>query len=290
MKSYLPDFELVSPKTLNEALAVMANQPGARPLAGGTDLMVQLDNGTLKPGLFVDLQAVAELSDGVRMDGGAHLGAMTTFRSARQHPELVRRYPMLATAAREVGVLAIQARGTWAGNIANASPAADGVPALMVYRAQVELQSAEGKRVIPLADFYTGYKQMNKKSNELITDIQLPAPPPRRFEYYRKVGARRFQAISKVLLAAWIVLEKDQVVDISLSLGSVAPHTLRVRNTEALLTGKTLTPGLMKDARDSVHAEVSPIDDIRSTAAYRRTVAANLVVDFLTKVLAQGGA
>jgi CO/xanthine dehydrogenase FAD-binding subunit len=192
---------------------------------------------------------------------------------------------MLALAAREVGALAIQNRGTWAGNIANASPAADGVPALMAYDAEVELASKNGKRVVPLSGFYHGYKQMERRPNELITAIHLPLPRPGWREYFRKVGTRRFQAISKTLLAGRILFGPDhRIEDIRMVFASVAPFTLRAVQTENLLRGRNLVPELIDEAARAIQDEIRPIDDIRSTETYRRRVTSNLMGEFLGTV------
>jgi CO/xanthine dehydrogenase FAD-binding subunit len=193
---------------------------------------------------------------------------------------------MLALAAREVGSLAIQSRGTWAGNVINASPAADGVPALMAYDAEIELASKSTRRRVPLSQFYTGYKQMARRSDELVTAIHAPAPASGWIEYYRKVGARRFQVISKTLLAGRILVGADQIVsDIRMVFASVAPHTLRAVQTEHLIRGRQLSPELIAECAKAIQDEIRPIDDIRSSEVYRRRVTSNLVVDFLTKAL-----
>lgn len=293
MRAYLADYRVIRPKSLTEALEALAGEEPLRPLAGGTDLMVYLYSGALRPCTFLDLQSVAELAQPIApmapmaWNGGLRLSALATYHHVRHDPDVRDRFPMLARAAREVGALAIQTRGTWAGNIANASPAADGVPALMAYDAEVELASRSRRRRVPLADFYKGYKRLELRPHELITAIHLPAPPPARKEYYRKVGPRRLQAISKTLLAGWIVLDADRRVrDLRLVLASVAPFTLRARETERELRGKALTPELVETACAAIQDEIDPIDDIRSTERYRRTVTANLVRECLTAHLA----
>jgi CO/xanthine dehydrogenase FAD-binding subunit len=282
MRAYLPDFRVITTEDLSEALDALAGGKDIVPLAGGTDLMVYLESGVLKPCTFLNLQAIPELRRAPVLDGSLTLSPLCTFRDARVIPLIREAFPMLSTAAREVGVLAIQSRGTWAGNIANASPAADGVPALMAYDAEIELASRIGSRVVPLARFYHGYKQMDRRPDELITAIRLPSPAPGWREYYRKVGTRRFQAISKTLLAGRILLGTDRMVkDIRLIFGSVAPYTLRAFRTEELIRGRTLTPEVIEEAARALQGEISPIDDIRSDAAYRRRVSANLLRDFL---------
>lgn len=285
MRAYLPDFRVITTEDLGEALDALASGGSIVPLAGGTDLMVYLESGVLEPCAFLNLQAIPELRRAPALDGSLTLSPLCTFRDARVIPAIREIFPMLAAAAREVGVLAIQSRGTWAGNIANASPAADGVPALMAHDAEIELTSRDRSRVVPLARFYHGYKQMDRRPDELITAIRLPLPAPGWREYYRKVGARRAQAISKTLLAGRVLLGTDRVVkDVRLIFGSVAPYTLRAFRTEELIRCRALTRGVIDEAVQALQDEISPIDDIRSDAAYRRQVCRNLLRDFLSSL------
>ena len=279
--TYLPDFSVYSPKTLKEALEARGAEP-MTPLAGGTDLMVYLHAGVMKPTTFLNLDRVAELAGPPRVNGALDLPALATYRDVRADARVAKTWPMLPRAAREVGVLAIQSRGTWVGNVVNASPAADGVPALAAYDAEVLIASSGGTRRVALADFYRGYKKMDLASNELVTGLHVPAPPSGRIEYYRKIGARRLQAISKTLLAGWLKKAKDGTIeDLRIVLGAVAPHTLRARRTEAALRGKPLTKEAIDAASKILQAEIAPIDDIRSNETYRRAVTENLLRDFL---------
>ncbi len=284
----ISDFEVITPRTLDAALDVLASTTGVRPLAGGTDLMVQLEAGALKPCTFLNVEGIRDLRPPLEWKGdGATLPALTTYRDVR-NSSIARRYPLLPLAAREVGALAIQSRGTWVGNVVNASPAADGVPALMAYDAVLEIRSKSGTRRVPLSGFYHGYKQMDLRPDELITAIHLPEPQQGFVDYFRKVGTRRFQAISKTLLAGRIRLDGDhrsddhRVDDVRLVFASVAPFTLRAVKTEQLLRGNTLTNDLIDEACRSIQDEIRPIDDIRSTETYRRKVTSNLLREFLT--------
>jgi CO/xanthine dehydrogenase FAD-binding subunit len=273
------DFPVITPRSLDEALDALASIENLRPLAGGTDLMVLLESGVLRPCTFLNIQDLPELRSPDRIT------ALTTYRDVRTD-HWKARFPMLAAAAREVGALAIQSRGTWIGNIANASPAADGVPALMAYDASLEIACKTGRRAVPLANFYRGYKQMDLRPDELIMAVHLPEPSPGFVEYFRKVGARRFQAISKTLLAGRIRLAPDSTIaDIRLVFASVAPFTLRAFQTEDVLRGRHLTPETIAEAVGAIQDEIRPIDDIRSTEAYRRRVTANLLRDFLVGVI-----
>ncbi|HYR92502.1 MAG TPA: FAD binding domain-containing protein [Terriglobia bacterium] len=275
-------FEVVTPHSLDEALDALASGENLVPLAGATDLMVCLEAGTLGPCSFLNLQELPQLRPTLSMNGSLTLGALTTYRDVRVSP-IREQFPMLAWAAREVGALAIQSRGTWAGNIANASPAADGVPALMAHDAEIDLSSKKERRRVPLAKFYRGYKEMDRRPDEIITAIHLPLPQPGWAGYYRKVGTRRFQAISKTLLAGRILLDADRKVgDIRMVFASVAPYTLRAAQTEAMLRGRHLTPEVIEEAARAIQDEIHPIDDIRSTETYRRRVTSNLVRDFLS--------
>jgi len=275
-------FEVLTPRSIDEALEMLASEAKLVPLAGGTDLMVYLQAGSLTSCTFLNLQELSELRPALQIDGGGlTLGALTTYRDLRRSA-VAAQYPLLGLAAREVGALTIQSRGTWTGNIANASPAADGVPALMAYDAEVELRSKRGTRRVLLAEFYRGYKQMERRSDELITSIHLSPPEPGWSHYYRKVGTRRFQAISKTLLAGRLLFATDGTVrDVRLVLASVAPCTLRAVHTEDLIRRRALTPDVIEEAARAIQDEIQPIDDIRSTEDYRRRVTSNLVRDFL---------
>src|SRR5690242_16609269 len=204
--------------------------------------MVLLESGALRPCTFLNIQDLPELKSSDRIT------ALTPYRDIRRG-HWKTRFPMLAAAAREVGALAIQSRGTWVGNVVNASPAADGVPALMAYDAELEIRSKSGNRRVSLSNFYRGYKQMDLHPTELITAIHLPEPQPDFIEYFRKVGTRRFQAISKTLLAGRLRLGSDRrVEDIRLIFASVAPFTLRAFETERIVRGRHLTEELIEEA------------------------------------------
>jgi CO/xanthine dehydrogenase FAD-binding subunit len=281
MRGFLPDYQLRKAATLDEAVGLLANEPGAwRPLAGGTDVMVQLGAGTLSNRQHVSIWGIRELRR-IDVDGDAvTLGALTTFSDILRHETLRTDFPLLGRAAADTGGIANQNRGTIAGNIANASPAADTPPALLVYDAQLELTSVRGRRTVPYERFHTAYKQMDLAPDELITAVRLP---PRRgwHQHYRKVGARRAQAISKVCFAGAALLQAGRIADIRLAFGSVAPTVVRAFDTEAMLRGARVDDGSVDRAGAALLAELRPIDDVRSTAMYRRQVAVNLLAEFL---------
>ena len=186
MRAYLPSYELVVPRTLDEALALLRDQPGVwRPFAGGTDLMVLLEAGRLEHRKFFSIRHLAELCGIDESDGRVRIGALTSYTDVRRSEVLGRHFPMLGQAARETGGIAIQNRGTVGGNIANASPAADTPPALLAYGAEVELVSAAGTRRVAYAEFHTGYKRTIMRDDELIAGVLLPRTAEGARHFYR---------------------------------------------------------------------------------------------------------
>ena len=289
MMPLLDRYQLVTPASLSEALDDLATHPGARPFAGGTDLMVLLEAGHLPPGRYVDLQHCHELLGIEYGAEGVAIGAMTSYTEIRNSPELATDYPLLGMAAAETGGVATQNRGTIGGNIANASPAADTPPALIVYDASLELISARGARRVPYDQFHQGYKKMDLQPGELIARVHMPPRPIVRQkpdavswrDYYRKVGTRRAQAISKVCFAGSLEMDAGVVKEVRIALGSVAPTVIRARRTEEALRGRRLDAAAIDNARRALLSEIAPIDDIRSTARYRARVAVNLLREFL---------
>jgi CO/xanthine dehydrogenase FAD-binding subunit len=284
MRAYLPEYELKAPEDLADALALLAREPGVwRPFAGGTDLMVLFEAGLLAHKKYVNIWNLQELRGIEATADEVTLGALTTYTEVQESEILRAEFPMLCQAASETGGLAIQNRGTLAGNIANASPAGDSPPALLIYDAQLELISNAGARLVSYADFHTGYKQTILKEDEIISRIRLPRVMKGWRHYYRKVGTRKAQAISKVCFAGAVRMEGKRISDIRLALGSVAPTPLRCYQTEAVLKGQELNREITDAAQAQLMKEIVPIDDIRSTANYRSRVAANLLEDFLMK-------
>jgi CO/xanthine dehydrogenase FAD-binding subunit len=277
VRSDLGDFELVPAASVKDACERL--EAGYRPLAGGTDVMVLLSAGKLTHRRWVDVWGLDELRGIDVRDDRITLGALTTYTQVRQHATLSSEFPMLARAASETGGLAIQNRGTLGGNIANASPAADSPPALLAYDAQVILVSRGGTRRVPYADYHTSYKRTVAAAGEMISQIDLPRAEGR-VHYYRKVGPRRAQAISKVCMAACAQVASGRLASVRIALGGVAPVPVRAHEVErALVAGEA--PDRVARA---LAGAITPIDDVRSTARYRRRVADNLLQEFLKLV------
>ena len=259
---------LVEPRSLADALKLLRDDGPRVPMAGCTDLYVSLNFGTLKDARFLNLWRLSALRT-IEMRGGLlSIGALATHTELIRSALVRRRVPMLASAARQVGGVQIQNRGTIGGNVANASPAGDTLPVLAAAEATVVLRSAAETRRIPFTQFYTGYRQTVRRPDELIVAFEIPAIRGR--QCFRKVGTRAAQAISKVVVAA-VVSDRPRI-----ALGSVAPTVVRATRTEAALAAGAS----IEDAQQTLVAEIAPIDDIRSTAEYRRRVAANLLALF----------
>lgn len=282
MRGYVPNYNLITPASLADALSLLASEPGVwKPFAGGTDLMVLLEAGKLSHRNYINIWPLKELRETIVAEDHVTLGALTSYSDIQGNSLLRSEFPMLCQAASETGGLAIQNRGTLGGNIINASPAADSPPALLAYDAEVELTSTSGTRWLPYFGFHTGYKQMQIRNDELLTRIRLPRPTANCYHYYRKVGTRKAQAISKVCLAALGSKHNATITQVRIALGSVAPIVIRCKETEAALLGKKLDEDAIKLGCDVLKREITPIDDIRSTASYRLRVATNLLTDFL---------
>lgn len=268
MKTALSSLSLLRPGSLRDALQMLADEGPLTPIAGCTDVYVNLHFGTATDRRYIDLWPLPDLR-GIRRDGDTlRIGALTTFAELIESALVRRRVPMLAAAAREIGGKQIQNRGTIGGNIANASPAGDSLPVFAAANATVVLHSAGGERRVPFVEFFTGYRTSVRRPDELIVAVEIPAIEGR--QYWRKVGTRRAQAISKVMCAA------VRGPDVRVALGSVGPVVVRLPRTEEVLTRR----GTLDEAQAVLRREIAPIDDVRSTADYRREVSANLLADF----------
>ncbi len=286
MRSYIPAYQLITPATLSEALEFLACEPGRwKPFAGGTDLMVLLEAGKLPHTNYINIWNLKELR-GVEVDSDfITLGALTTYTDVQSNPILRKEFPMLCQAASETGGVAIQNRGTLGGNIVNASPAADSPPALLAYDASVELSTSSRRRWLPYVDFHTDYKEISLQPDELLTRIRLPRTTAGFRQYYRKVGTRKAQAISKVCFAAIGRMNGRSLEDVRIALGSVAPIPLRCLKTEKALSSPELDETIIASAKTVLTEEITPITDVRSTRDYRLRVSLNLLEDFLLELV-----
>ena len=282
--------EFFSPGTVAEAVQILSEvtEP-VTILAGGTDLMVQIEQGRRAPsGIILDLSRLGELQR-IGVEGErVRIGAMATCTDIGRSDVLRAEALMLVSAARTVGSPQIQNRATIGGNIMNASPAADLLPPLLALGAHVVLASNEGRRAVPLFSFFAGYRQPVAKASELLVEVVFQRAPEARVDYFRKVGPRRASSIAKVALAgrAFEVARPGGGLagGYRLGIASVAPICTRLFETERFLSGRTLDAKAVEEAVRILQTEISPRDDLRSSAAYRRFVAGNMLREFLRGV------
>ena len=268
MKGAVSGLELLRPSSLDEALTLLRDAAPLTPLAGCTDLYVLLNFGTLADKRFLDLQRLEELRRIETRGDVLSIGALASYTSIIRSPEVQSWLPMLIAAAGQIGGVQIQNRGTLGGNLANGSPAGDALPVLAAAEATIVLRSAAAERRVAMADFYVGYRDSVLRPDELIVAVEVPRVEG--VQWFRKVGTRAAQAISKVVMAG-VRAPRPRI-----ALGSVAATVVRVPRTEAALAeGRGLD-----EATAVLLDEIAPIDDIRSTGEYRRRVAANLLRRF----------
>jgi CO/xanthine dehydrogenase FAD-binding subunit len=276
------DYELAAPGTLEKVLALFADEPGSwLPIAGGTDVMVLYAAGKLPALKLVSIGNLRELQHIEVTSSEVRIGAGCTYTDLRQHSVIAKEFSLLARAAAWTGGIANQNRGTLGGNIANASPAGDSLPVLLVYDADLILVSVRGERRIPYRTFHTGYKKTLLAPDELIYSICISRNLKGYRSYAKKVGARNAQAISKVVFAAMARISNAIVEDVRLAAGSVGPIPIRLTGAELALAGHAIDNRLLETAGKVIAEEIQPINDIRSTAEYRTAVLRNLLGEFL---------
>ena len=264
----------LKPSTLDQAVSLLA-ATGGQILAGGTDFYPALGE-RLPQGNVVDITALDEIRGISIEDGYVRIGGLTTWREVI-HTPLPRCFDALKAAAREVGSVQIQNRGTVAGNLCNASPAADGVPPLLALDAEVELASGQGRRRVPLAQFITGNRRTLRGANEILTGVLIPRRIEDAASAFLKLGARRYLVISISMVAAVVQAEDGRVSEAHIAVGSCSASARRLGDLEKGLVGVPAQVGLGEAVRAGHLLPLSPIDDVRATADYRRDASLTLV-------------
>jgi CO/xanthine dehydrogenase FAD-binding subunit len=275
--------KVLRPKSVREMLSIYGRHPDAIPLAGGTDFMVAWNAGQLNGKKVLDLSQIDAWTRIRRKKSGLSIGALATHWLIQKDATVQRDFSLLAEACATIGGIQIQARGTLGGNIANASPAGDTFPPLAVYDALVNTVSLRGSSTIPFLEIFAGVKETTLEPSELIASVEIPflSPRPTR-RMFRKVGTRAASAISKTVAAGLLWLKRDGTMrELRFALGSMAPTVRRLRAVEAYVVGKKPTKRVLDKATELLAEDVSPIDDIRSTAEYRLEVCRNLLCSFL---------
>jgi CO/xanthine dehydrogenase FAD-binding subunit len=280
------DPTVVSPTNLEEVYELLAERGRrAKIIAGGTDLMVVLNAKSPAAQEFIDIWRLNELR-GIDDEGETiRIGALTTYTQLIRSPLIQLSVPALVEASRTIGAIQIQNRGTLGGNIVNASPAGDSLPVLLAFDAEVEIGSIRGVRGVSFNNFYTGYRQTVMERDEILLAVRLRKLKPNERSFFLKVGTRRAQAISKVVMAVKVGTTGAEINSISIALGSVAPVVVRAFRTESLLTNAILNATIIDQARRTVSQDIAPITDVRSTEQYRRTVTGNVLARVLWRLM-----
>ncbi|EGJ50359.1 FAD binding domain-containing protein [Desulfocurvibacter africanus] len=267
------------PASLGELWAMLGDEPGCAVFAGGTDLLVRKRAGIAQGDPLVCLERIPELREIHESDGLLRIGAGITHTACSASPDVTKHAPVLALALRRIGSPQVRNMGTMGGNICTASPAGDSLPSLHILKAEVVLRSRESERALPLADFIRGPGKTDLRPGEILVEVRIPSAVDFQVQHFEKVGQRNAQAIAVVSLAALVRLNRRGIVEEArLALGSVGPTVVRPREAEEALAGRRLSLTALRQAAELVRSAVSPIDDIRATAAYRKEVAGNLLL------------
>ncbi len=272
-----------NPKNLKEFFKIREANPNSIILAGGTDLLAQWHNNKILPQSVISIAQIKDLEFIKEEETFIEIGALTNHTTLVNHKTIQRYLPLISYAASTIGAPAIRNMGTIGGNIANASPAADLPPVLLIYDASLIIASASGNRVVNLSEFYRGYKNTVLRPDEIIHSIRISKPPANIATNFYKVGTRKAQSIGKLSLAIMLKKEKKGIEIIRLASGSVAPIPIRLYETEKFLLGKILTRSVISRACDVMLKYLKPITDVRSTDEYRRIALKNLLTKFLYK-------
>lgn len=271
------------PRNLKEALQARADHPDWLAIAGCTDLMVGAA-GRPRPMGLIDLFGLSELVGVRRSEDDLVIGAATPYAQILTNPDVQRHLPALAACVREIGAAQIQARGTMGGNVGTSSPVGDTLPVLLAHDARVRVASSAKERVLPYREFCTGYRTTALGPDELITAIEIPVPTAATRTWWRKVGTRRAQSISKVMGAFTAQLEGGKLSGCRVAFGAVADRPVRLETVEGVLEGAHAGAEVADAAAEAVRGSITPIDDVRSSADYRRFVASNLVRRFVLQL------
>ena len=287
----LRPFELHQPATIDEAVRLLAARPGACPLAGGTDLLVDMKLGRARPPVVVNLKRIPGLDGVEQFAGGTRIGALAPIGALAASPLIGERYPALGQACRALATQPVRNLATIGGNLGRGSPASDMAPPLIVHGARVEIAGPAGRRTVPVEELHVGPGISCLTPGEIITAVVIPEPPPGSGSAFRKIGKRGGGwDIALVGCAAAVVLgERGEVVAARIALASVAPTPLRARAAEARLVGGVPAEALLAEAAATAAGETRPISDVRASAAYRRTLARVLVLRTLREAVTLAG-
>ena len=285
----LPGFNIHRPASLSEALELMGALERVKPMAGGTDLLPLMRDGAIAVDEIVDIQGLHELRGITVEDGALRIGALTTLTEILESPLVAEKAPVLREAVGHIGSVQTRNQGTLAGNLCNASPAADSAPALMVLGAQASIASEKGVRKVPVEELFAGPKMNSLGKDELVTEILVPELPPGSGAAFEKLGRRRGITLSVVNAAAYLALDGKKCLDARIALGAIAATPIRLPGVEDTFKSKELTPEAIEESSRICYALVSPVDDVRASAEYRKEMACVLVKRAIVKAHARAG-
>jgi CO/xanthine dehydrogenase FAD-binding subunit len=276
----LPRFEYVQPSSIDEALSILARQEGeARLLAGGTDLLPKMKRREITaPAYVIDLKGIPGLNYiDYDEEKGLSLGALTTIHAIETSPVIQHKCNILAQAASTMAAPQVRNRATLAGNICNAVPSADSVPALLVLEAELKVVSQKGERILPIKDFFTGPNETVLTGVELLVEVLIPPVPSNCRGIYLKLSPKRSMDLATVGVAALVINEHGRCKDMRIGLGAVAPTPIRAKKAEGILRGQRFSDELIERTAQTAAEQSRPIDDHRASAQYRREMVQTLV-------------
>jgi len=285
----LPEFKIHRPRSLGEALELMGALESVKPITGGTDLLPLMRDRAITVEEIVDIRGLHELEGITVEDGALRIGALATLTEVLESPLVAEKAPVLGEAVSQIGSVQTRNQGTLAGNICNASPAADSAPALMVLGAQARVSSARGVRMVPVEELFAGPKMNSLAKDELVTEIIIPELPPGSGAAFEKLGRRKGITLAVVNAAAYIAMNGKKCVDARIALGAIAATPIRLPEVEAAYKGKELTPEAIEESSRACYALVNPVDDVRASADYRREMACVLVKRAIVRAHARAG-
>ncbi len=285
----LPGFTIHRPASLGEALELMGALESVKPIAGGTDLLPLMRDRAIVVEEIVDIQGLHELKGITVEDGTLRIGALTTLTEVLESPLVAEKTPVLREAVGHIGSVQTRNQGTLIGNLCNASPAADSAPALMVLGAKASVISSRGVRKVPVEELFAGPKMNSLGKDELVTEIIVPELPPGAGAAFEKLGRRRGITLAVVNAAAYLAMDGKKCLDARIALGAIAATPIRLPEVEATCKGKELTQEVIEESSRTCYALVSPVDDVRASAEYRREMACVLVKRAIVEALARTG-
>lgn len=285
----LPEISIHRPESLIEALEMMGALESVKPIAGGTDLLPLMRDRAISLDDLVDIQGIQELKGITFEDGTLRIGALVTLTEILESPLVAETAPVLREAVGQIGSVQTRNQGTLVGNLCNASPAADSATTLMVLGAMAEVASTKGSRRVPVEELFAGPKMNSLGKDELVTRIVIPEAPLGSGAAFEKLGRRKGITLSVVNAAAYLELDGGKCVDARIALGAIAATPIRVPDIEATYKGRKLTPEAIEESSRACYALVSPVDDVRASAEYRREMSCVLVKRAIIKALSRAG-